>query len=58
VAFRDACWYSWAALTASLGKLLAYSFEWVLPGHGWPVQLPADAMNARLRGLIERMGRD
>lgn len=56
VAFRDACWYSWTALTASLGKLVACTFEWVLPGHGWPVHLPADEMNARLRALISRMG--
>jgi glyoxylase-like metal-dependent hydrolase (beta-lactamase superfamily II) len=55
VAFRDACWYSWTALTASLGKLTNYSFEWLLPGHGWPVHLPADEMNARLRALVARM---
>ncbi len=58
VAFRDACWYSWTTLTASLGKLLDYRFEWVLPGHGWPVQLPAAEMHARLRALVERMARD
>jgi glyoxylase-like metal-dependent hydrolase (beta-lactamase superfamily II) len=56
VAFRDACWYSWTALTASLGKLVACRFEWVLPGHGWPVHLPAEEMNARLRALVARMG--
>jgi glyoxylase-like metal-dependent hydrolase (beta-lactamase superfamily II) len=53
VAFREACWYSWAELTASLGKrAAAYRFEWVLPGHGWPVHLPAEEMNARLRTLV------
>jgi glyoxylase-like metal-dependent hydrolase (beta-lactamase superfamily II) len=57
VAFRDACWYSWTELTASLDKLTAYSFEWLLPGHGWPVHLPAAEMNARLRALVERMRR-
>jgi glyoxylase-like metal-dependent hydrolase (beta-lactamase superfamily II) len=56
VAFRDACWYSWTELTASLGKLAAYRFEWLLPGHGWPVHLPAEEMNARLRALVGRMG--
>jgi len=56
VAFRDACWYSWTVLTASLGKLVDRTFEWVLPGHGWPAHLPADEMNARLRALIARMG--
>jgi glyoxylase-like metal-dependent hydrolase (beta-lactamase superfamily II) len=55
IAFRDACWYSWTELTASLGKLTAYSFEWLLPGHGWPVHLPAEEMNARLHALIIRM---
>jgi glyoxylase-like metal-dependent hydrolase (beta-lactamase superfamily II)/ferredoxin len=34
VAFRDACWYSWAEQTRSMERLLDHSFEWVLPGHG------------------------
>jgi glyoxylase-like metal-dependent hydrolase (beta-lactamase superfamily II) len=55
VAFRDACWYSWRALTASLAKLADYRFEWLLPGHGWPAHLAADEMNARLRALVIRM---
>lgn len=55
VAFRDACWYSWSALTASLVKLAAYRFEWLLPGHGWPAHLAAEEMNARLRALVARM---
>jgi glyoxylase-like metal-dependent hydrolase (beta-lactamase superfamily II)/ferredoxin len=33
-AFRSACWYSWTEQTRSMEKLLAYDFEWVLPGHG------------------------
>jgi glyoxylase-like metal-dependent hydrolase (beta-lactamase superfamily II) len=44
VAFRDACWYSWSALIASLAKLADYRFEWLLPGHGWPAHLPAEEM--------------
>jgi glyoxylase-like metal-dependent hydrolase (beta-lactamase superfamily II) len=55
VAFRDACWYSWTELTGSIGKLTAYSFEWLLPGHGWPVHLAPEEMNARLRALVGRM---
>jgi len=55
VAFRDACWYSWTALTASLRKLADYRFEWLLPGHGWPIHLAADEMATRLRALVERM---
>jgi len=34
VAFRDACWYSWQEQTRSMERLLDFSFEWVLPGHG------------------------
>ena len=34
VAFRDACWYSWDEQIRSMERLLDYSFEWVLPGHG------------------------
>jgi glyoxylase-like metal-dependent hydrolase (beta-lactamase superfamily II) len=33
-AFRSACWYSWTEQTRSMERLLAYDFEWVLPGHG------------------------
>ena len=55
VAFKDACWYSWAELTDSLYKLAAYCFEWLLPGHGWPVHLPIEEMNARLVALVARM---
>ncbi|HYE14697.1 MAG TPA: MBL fold metallo-hydrolase [Pyrinomonadaceae bacterium] len=33
-AFRSACWYSWAEQVRSMERLLDYSFEWVLPGHG------------------------
>ena len=55
VALKDACWYSWKELTSSLSALAAWRFEWLLPGHGWPVQLPAEAMNARLHRLVSRM---
>ena len=34
VAFRDANWYSWPETVRSMERLLDYSFEWVLPGHG------------------------
>ncbi len=30
---RSVCWYSWKEQVRSLEKLLAYDFEWVLPGH-------------------------
>ena len=55
IAFRDACWYSWEALTESLTKLTAYRFEWVLPGHGWSIRLDAKDMNERVTRLVARM---
>lgn len=58
VAFRDACWYSWTELAESLGKLAAYRFEWLLPGHGWLAHLPAKEMSARLLALVARMRND
>ena len=33
-AFRSVAWYSWPEQIRSMEKLLAYEFEWVLPGHG------------------------
>lgn len=55
VAFRDACWYSWRALTDSLSRLEAYHFEWVLPGHGSSAHLPAQEMSRELHALVQRM---
>jgi glyoxylase-like metal-dependent hydrolase (beta-lactamase superfamily II)/ferredoxin len=34
VAFRGANWYSWPETIRSMERLLDFSFEWVLPGHG------------------------
>ncbi len=42
------------ALAASLEKLLAYRFEWVLAGHGDRVKLPVPEMRARVAALLER----
>jgi glyoxylase-like metal-dependent hydrolase (beta-lactamase superfamily II) len=55
IAFREACWYSWSELRRSLGRLGEYQFEWILPGHGHSVHLPAAEMSARLRALVDRM---
>ncbi|TMH94981.1 MAG: MBL fold metallo-hydrolase [Betaproteobacteria bacterium] len=55
IAFRDACWYSWRALTDSLSRLEAYHFEWVLPGHGSSAHLPAQEMSRELHALVQRM---
>jgi glyoxylase-like metal-dependent hydrolase (beta-lactamase superfamily II)/ferredoxin len=54
-ASRSYCWYSWPEQTASMARLLDYRFEWVLPGHGQQVKLPAAEMNQKLRELVERM---
>lgn len=49
VAFRDACWYSWDEQVRSMERLLDYSFEWVLPGHGGCHRAPsAEAMRTEL----------
>lgn len=56
VAFRDACWYSWAEQTRSMERLLDYSFEWVLPGHGGRWHAPsAEAMRNELERCIAWM---
>ncbi|HUP48688.1 MAG TPA: MBL fold metallo-hydrolase [Thermoanaerobaculia bacterium] len=54
-AFRSACWYSWSEQIRSMERLLAYRFEWVLPGHGRPVRLAADEMRASLERCIAWM---
>jgi glyoxylase-like metal-dependent hydrolase (beta-lactamase superfamily II)/ferredoxin len=56
-AFRNACWYSWSEQIRSMERLLDYSFEWVLPGHGRPVRLTRDEMHASLRTCIAWMKR-
>ncbi|MCI0487549.1 MAG: MBL fold metallo-hydrolase [Blastocatellia bacterium] len=43
------CWYSWAEQVRSVERLLDYSFEWVLPGHG----RRAHASDARMREYTE-----
>jgi glyoxylase-like metal-dependent hydrolase (beta-lactamase superfamily II)/ferredoxin len=57
-AFRDACWYSWTEQIRSMERLLDYSFEWVLPGHGSWWQAPsAAAMRQELERCIAWMRR-
>jgi glyoxylase-like metal-dependent hydrolase (beta-lactamase superfamily II)/ferredoxin len=56
VAFHDACWYSWTEQTRSMERLLDYSFEWVLPGHGGRWHAPsAAAMRKELERCIAWM---
>ncbi|HEX8178720.1 MAG TPA: MBL fold metallo-hydrolase [Pyrinomonadaceae bacterium] len=54
-AFRSACWYSWTEQTRSMARLLDYSFEWVLPGHGRIHHAPAAEMHAHLARCIAWM---
>jgi glyoxylase-like metal-dependent hydrolase (beta-lactamase superfamily II)/ferredoxin len=41
-------------LMESIQKLLDYSFEWVLAGHGDRMRLPAEGMHAQLQALVGR----
>lgn len=52
---RNVCWYSWTEQKKSLRKLLAYRFEWVLPGHGRSLHLPAPEMRAEVESLLARL---
>jgi glyoxylase-like metal-dependent hydrolase (beta-lactamase superfamily II)/ferredoxin len=54
-AFRSACWYSWSEQIRSMERLLDFSFEWVLPGHGRPVRLERAEMRSSLERCIAWM---
>ena len=54
-AFRSVAWYSWARQIRSMEKLLAYDFEWVLPGHGDKHYLDASSMRSHLESCIAWM---
>jgi glyoxylase-like metal-dependent hydrolase (beta-lactamase superfamily II) len=54
-ASRSYCWHSWEQQKTSMERLTSYTFEWVLPGHGQRVHLPADRMRQELRRLVARM---
>ena len=54
-AFHDVCWYSWAEQTRSMEKLLAYRFEWVLPGHGRIHGASAEEMHEHLERCVDSM---
>lgn len=54
-AFHDYCWYSWPRQAESMKRLAEYEFEWVLPGHGQRVQLPATDMRKQILRLVGRM---
>jgi glyoxylase-like metal-dependent hydrolase (beta-lactamase superfamily II) len=52
---RSVSWYSWAEQKRSLRRLLDFRFEWVLPGHGRSLHLPADRMRAEVEALDRRL---
>lgn len=54
-AFRGACWHDWDELVGSMRRLAAHRFEWVLPGHGDRIHLPAGEMEAALSALLARL---
>jgi glyoxylase-like metal-dependent hydrolase (beta-lactamase superfamily II)/ferredoxin len=54
---RNVCWYDWTEQTRSMERLLDFPFEWILPGHGVRIRLPAPRMKDELRACIERMKR-
>ena len=54
-ASEDYCWYSWPQQAESMERLADYPFEWVLPGHGQRVRLPAAEMRAEVLRLAGAM---
>ena len=52
---RNVSWYSWTEQKKSLRKLLDYRFEWVLPGHGRSLHLPAERMREEMEALDRRL---
>jgi glyoxylase-like metal-dependent hydrolase (beta-lactamase superfamily II)/ferredoxin len=54
-ASEDYCWYSWPQQAESMERLADYRFEWVLPGHGQRVQLPAEEMRQQMKRLARSM---
>ncbi|HET6328155.1 MAG TPA: MBL fold metallo-hydrolase [Planctomycetaceae bacterium] len=54
-ASEDYCWCSWSRQAESMRRLASYRFDWVLPGHGQRVHLPAAEMHRQLLDLVARM---
>jgi glyoxylase-like metal-dependent hydrolase (beta-lactamase superfamily II)/ferredoxin len=52
-AFRGACWYDWDEVVKSLHRLEGLRFEWVLPGHGWPLHATAEEVARQLRQCLK-----
>ena len=54
-ASEDYCWFSWPQQAKSMKRLGDYRFEWVLPGHGQRVNLPAGEMRKQILRLADSM---
>jgi glyoxylase-like metal-dependent hydrolase (beta-lactamase superfamily II)/ferredoxin len=52
------CWYSWEEQTRSMERLLDYTFEWVLPGHGRRAHFSIGEMQQQMHACVSRMKRD
>jgi glyoxylase-like metal-dependent hydrolase (beta-lactamase superfamily II)/ferredoxin len=52
-AFRGACWYDWDEVVKSLYRLKDLRFEWVLPGHGWPLHAGKAETARQMRQCLE-----
>ncbi len=54
-AFRSACWFDWHAQIASMRTLGKSRFEWVLPGHGRRVRIPASQSHEAIARAVTWM---
>lgn len=54
-ASRRYCWHSWSEQRRSMERLLGWSFEWILPGHGARHRAPAAELRREVEDLIGRM---
>jgi glyoxylase-like metal-dependent hydrolase (beta-lactamase superfamily II)/ferredoxin len=58
-ASRSVCWWDWDAQIASMERLAALRFEWILPGHGRPWRAPSpEAARAEVLELVREMRGD
>ena len=54
-ASHSVCWFDWDQQTASMERLTAYSFEWLLPGHGMRCRLEPTRMSDELERCLRAM---
>lgn len=54
-AFRSVAWFSWTEQIRSMEKLMAYDFEWVLPGHGDMHRSTVAVTRGQLKACIDWM---